>query len=142
MEELKNDFTVQYEKFSLEHLENCDCSSYDISLENVLDATFSMKKGKSADEDGISAEHFFNAPLSLFDRLQNLVNIMLRHSFVPKQFCLGFLHFVGEHQNSNLVEIQSHLRLQRPKRTKTAAADQKRTKILTKVPLGSADISP
>ena len=34
-----------------------------------------------------------------------------------------------ERQNSNLVEIQSHLRLRRPKRTKTAAAGQKRTKI-------------
>ena len=91
VEELKNSFSEEYNKFSSEHSENCDCNSYHISLAKVLDATFSLKKGKSADEDAVSAEHFFNAPLSLFERLKNLFNMMLRHGFVPKQFCSGFI---------------------------------------------------
>ena len=48
-----------------------------------------MKKGKSADDEGINAEHFFNAPLPLFDRLQCLFNKMLLHGHVPSQFQCG-----------------------------------------------------
>ena len=50
-----------------------------------------MKPGKSADEDGLSAEHLLNAPLSMINRLTSLFNEMLRHAFVPSQFKLGFM---------------------------------------------------
>ena len=48
-----------------------------------------MKKGKCADDALINAEHFFNAPLSMFDRLQGLFNKMLLHGVVPDQFQCG-----------------------------------------------------
>ena len=50
-----------------------------------------MKSGKSADENGLSAEHFHHAPLNLLTRLTGLFNGMMRHSFVPKDFRFGFM---------------------------------------------------
>ena len=49
----------------------------------------SMKCGKSADDDGIQAEHILNAPLVLLTRLSSLFDRMLTHSFVPWQFRYG-----------------------------------------------------
>ena len=61
-----------------------------------------MKKGKSCDEDGISAEHLHNAPLIVLKRLTNLFNQMLKHSFVPEQFRFGFMvPIVKNHQASH-----------------------------------------
>ena len=59
------------------------------TLENVIDAVFSLKKGKSCDDSSVHAEHFFNAPLPLFERLQCLFNRMLMHGHVPSQFQKG-----------------------------------------------------
>ena len=67
-----------------------------------------MKKGKCSDDDKISAEHFFNAPLLLFDRLRDLLDAMLRHSFVPTQFHLGtILPIVKDHQG-NLGDLNNY----------------------------------
>ena len=64
-------------------------------------ATFSLKKGKSCDDESISAEHFFYAPLPLFIRLQHLFNMMLSHSFVPAQFQFGtIIPLVKDHQGN------------------------------------------
>ena len=57
----------------------------------MIDAAICMKKGKSADECDISAEHLHNAPLALLQRLSALFNAMLKHSFVPSQFRCGFM---------------------------------------------------
>ena len=88
VDKLKNDFDKEYRNIKESH-SNCNCSTYNVTLEKVLDATFSMKKGKSADDEGINAEHFFYAPLPLFDRLQCLFNKMLLHGHVPSQFQCG-----------------------------------------------------
>jgi hypothetical protein len=53
---------------------------YHVDLDTILDAVFSMKPGKCCDSDGIYAEHFLNAPLSLYKRLAILTNAILRHS--------------------------------------------------------------
>ena len=51
--------------------------------------------------------------------------------FNQLQFCLGFRRHLGgatyrsQHQNSSLVEIQSHLRLQRPKKDKKHCKEQR-----------------
>ena len=58
-------------------------------MENVLDSTFKLEKEKSADDSLIIAEHFLNALLALFDRLQPLFNHMLRHGHVPIEFRRG-----------------------------------------------------
>ena len=68
---------------------DCNCQSHNISLQTVLDSAFSSKKGKCVDDESISAEHIFEAPLVLFDRFHQLFNCMLRHSYVPSQFQLG-----------------------------------------------------
>ena len=88
VDQLNDDFQRAYSHAKESH-SDCDCSSYSITLENVLDASFRMKKGKTADNHKISAEHFFNAPLPLFDRLQTLFNKMLLHGHVPNQFQCG-----------------------------------------------------
>ena len=87
VKQLQNEFQCKYREAVSSH--ECNCNSHFITLDQVLDATFSMKKGKCADDEKVSAEHFFNAPLILFDMLQCLFNSMLRHAFVPTQFRLG-----------------------------------------------------
>ena len=72
-----------------------------LSLHNQQNLIQSQQRGKSCDDDGISAEHFFNAPFSLFQRLQTLINSMLRHGFVPKQFRYGtIVPIVKDHQGN------------------------------------------
>ena len=79
-----------------------------MSLDVVIDATFSMKKGKSTDDDLVSAEHFFNAPLILFDRIQSLFNAMLQHSFVPLQFKLGTILPIIKDRQGNLGDLHNY----------------------------------
>ena len=87
VEKLKADFDHLHHLAVTSHV--CDCLNHTFSLQTVLDSGFSLKKGKSCDDQKIQAEHFFNAPLILFDRHQMLFNKMLLHSFVPSQFRLG-----------------------------------------------------
>ena len=88
VDELKSAFDEKYREATSNHI-NCSCSSYRVSVDDVIDATFSMQKGKCSDDSLIHAEHFFNAPLRLFERLQCLFNSMLMHEFVPTQFQRG-----------------------------------------------------
>ena len=60
-----------------------------------------MKSNKSADDDNISAEHLQNALLSVLTRVASLFNTMLNHSFVPKQFRLGFMVPTIKDQSGN-----------------------------------------
>ena len=87
VDSLEKTFKEKYQEEIAGH--NCSCSSHRITLDTVIDAAFSMKKGKSGDDSFVHAEHFFNAPLALFDRLQCLFNSMLMHGYVPSQFRLG-----------------------------------------------------
>ena len=48
-----------------------------------------LKKGKCCDDAKINAEHFFFAPLSLFDRITALFQQMMLHGYVPHQFQSG-----------------------------------------------------
>ena len=89
--ELNSRFLSQYEDFSMKHDNHCNCSEYQVTIENVIDAICGMQAGKCADADGLSAEHFHNAPLSLLHRFTSLFNNMLSHAFVPKQYHSGFM---------------------------------------------------
>ena len=51
VDELNSLFDEKYQSFSLDHTRNWDCEKFCISLENTIDAVFSMKPGKSADDD-------------------------------------------------------------------------------------------
>ena len=88
VKQLDVEFKKKY-KDVIESHSNCTCSSYHVTLECVLDATFKLKKGKSADDQGINDEHLYEAPLSLFDRITTLFNKMLLHGYVPRQFQQG-----------------------------------------------------
>ena len=101
-------FKEKYAETQASHAQSCKCKEHNISLDAVLDATFSMKKGKTCDDESITAEHFFYGPLQLFDRLQQLFNAMLRHSFVPLQFQLGtIIPLVKDHQG-NLGDMNNY----------------------------------
>ena len=82
--ELDEKFHSAYSNLNEFHQASCECSKFTASIENIIDATLCLKGGKSADDDGIMAEHFLNAPFSVFVRLKNLFNAMLAHSFVPR----------------------------------------------------------
>ena len=86
---LNHQFQDEYHAKKADHCLNCQCHEYNASLSTVVDAIFSMKKGKSCDDEGLHAEHFFNAPFSFFQRLQALINAILNHAFVPCQFQYG-----------------------------------------------------
>ena len=89
VDDLNNRFAQSYTDYSLQNEGNCDCGSFNISLSQVIDATCRMKSGKCSDDEGIQAEHFLHAPLNLLNRITFILNCMLRHAFVPKQFRLG-----------------------------------------------------
>ena len=91
VEELNSQFDKDYDEFNKTHDDNCNCKDYSFTIQNIFDAIGCMKSGKCADEDGISPEHFFHAPFILLHRLTTLFNNMLRHSFVPDKFKLGFM---------------------------------------------------
>jgi hypothetical protein len=67
-----------------------------------------MKQGKCSDDEKITAEHFFNAPLNLFKRLCLIFNAMLRHSFIPHQFRLGSLIPIVKDHQGNLGDCNNY----------------------------------
>ena len=88
---LNERFRESYDTRYVNHTDDCKCNQYKVSLENVIDAICGMKAGKSADEDGLQAEHFQHAPLNVIIKLTELFNRIMCHSFVPRQFKLGFM---------------------------------------------------
>lgn len=86
----------------------CDCNAYSISIQNVFDAIAGMKQGKCADDCGLSAEHFQNGPVLLFQRLQNLFSGMLKHGFVPKQFRFGFMIPIIKDSQGNASDVSNY----------------------------------
>ena len=107
VQQLEDKFRKEYRDARETHT-NCTCSTYKITLENVLDATFSLKKGKCADDALINAEHFFNAPLPLFDRIQRLLNCMLRHGHVPRQFQQGTIVPIVKDQHGDKGDMNNY----------------------------------
>ena len=106
--EINNRFSIEYQNRLESHEQNCTCQKYSIPLETIIDAVFSLKPGKSADDDGISAEHFLNAPYTVLVSLHRLFNAMLRHSFVPAQFQRGsIIPIVKDHQG-NLGDLDNY----------------------------------
>ena len=89
VDSINKSFQDNYAKFCADHISNCDCSLNRVSVSNVIDALGNMKTGKSADDDGLQAEHFLNAPFNLVVRFMLLFNSMLCHAFVPSQFKSG-----------------------------------------------------
>ena len=108
VEELNAKFNEKYQQFSQNHSVNCDCAQYIVSLETTIDAVFSMKQGKSSDDDGVQSEHFQNAPLILFIRLTSLFNFMLSHSYVTKQFSFGTIIPIIKDKHGNTGDVNNY----------------------------------
>ena len=109
VDELNREFHLELDNTLKSHSNcACACSEYKDSLENVLDATFKLKKGKSSDDSSICAEHFFNAPLTLFDRLQRLFNQMLTHGHVPHQFQRGAIVQIVKGRQGDLGDMNNY----------------------------------
>ena len=108
VESLNNRFSTEYDLFRERHQSSCDCSRFNISLSNTIDALGSMNSGKCADENGVMAEHFHNAPLNFLIRITALFNCMLKHAFVPKQFGLGFMIPILKDQHGNHADLSNY----------------------------------
>ena len=107
VESLENEFREKYSQVMATH-DNCSCSSYRISENDVIDAILSMKKGKCCDDSYISAEHFFYAPLSMYNRLHRLFNKMLMHGQVPQQFQRGTIIPIVKDQQGDKGDMNNY----------------------------------
>ena len=101
VEKLDERFNEEYSQYLERHKYSCDCSNTKITTIHIIDALLCMKGGKSADADNISVEHLHNAPLNFLTRLASLLDAMLSHSFVPRQFQLGFMLPLVKDQSGN-----------------------------------------
>ena len=108
VDELNSRFTAKYREFSENHMGNCDCVESNFSLETTIDAVYSMRQGKSPDDDGLHAEHFQNGPLILFIRLTSLFNFMKAHSYVPSQFRLGTIIPIVKDRKGNASDTNNY----------------------------------
>ena len=108
VDKLDERFSAKYSEYVTEHEKSCDCKSSYISVPNVIDALFSMKRGKSADEEEMSAEHILHAPLNMLVRLTLLFNAMLKHAIVPKQFRAGFMVPIVKDQHGNKTDSNNY----------------------------------
>ena len=106
--EINSDFRVKYQEFSSTHASKCDCQNYVFSLETTIDAVFSMKSGKCADDDGLHAEHFMNGPLILFIKLTSLFDNMLRHAFVPTDFRFGTITPIVKDRHGIVSDVANY----------------------------------
>ena len=107
VKKLEDKFESEYADYVASHNDACDCKPSYISTLDVIDALSAMKKGKSADEDEITAEHLHHSSLNILIRLTNLFNSMLYHSFVPRQFQTGFMVPVVKDNHGNLADINN-----------------------------------
>ena len=102
MNEIHHRFQKNYEEITAQHFENCQCGVFQITRESVLDCIYCLKLGKSFDDEQLSAEHLIYAPVSLVERLHQLMNSMLRHAYVPNQFKRGtIVPLVKDHQGDH-----------------------------------------
>ena len=108
VDQLNERFAAQYEEYEAKHNELCDCKSTYILPMNIIDALGSMRCNKSADESGITAEHFHYAPLSLLLRFVALFNQMIRHSFVPREFKAGFMIPIVKDLRGNKADTSNY----------------------------------
>ena len=106
--EVNKKFDLAYETLQSSHSSNCKCDSYNITLENVVDAIHTLKMGKSLDDDGISAEHILFASFSFLTELHKLFQSMLKHSFVPSQFSRGTIVPVVKDHQGNRGDVSNY----------------------------------
>ena len=105
---MKQKFLLKHHKFTSNHIHSCDCSTHNVSIENVMDAICRMKQGKCADDEGLVPEHFHHAPFGLIQRLVTLFNQMLKHGYVPNQFRFGFMIPIIKDNQGNHSDLSNY----------------------------------
>ena len=107
VKKLDERFSFTYREYLDKHNASCDCKSQYVTTFDVIDALGNMKCGKSADESSITAEHLHYAPLNFLIRLTQLFNLMLKYSFVPKEFRSGFMKPILKdlHGNCSIMTV-------------------------------------
>ena len=108
VEALDSRFHDAYNEFCSRHHDSCNCSQYQINMEVLIEAICSLKNGKCADGDGIHAEHFQHAPFNFLLRISKLLNAMLNHAFVPKQFRFGHMIPIVKDAQGNLGDTSNY----------------------------------
>ena len=88
---MKDQFSKDYREYQIKHNSDCDCSLTNVTLATVIDAACCLKSGKSADDEGMQAEHLLNAPLVLLTRISFLFNAMLNRR--QRDFFLSKFNF-------------------------------------------------
>ena len=106
--ELQRSFDNEYGEIQHAHLRNCNCNSYRVTKDTIIDSIFSLKAGKSSDNDHLAAEHFLNAPATLLTRLEYIFNAMLQHGFVPRQFQYGTIIPIIKDQQGNHADMHNY----------------------------------
>ena len=91
---MKDQFSKDYREYQIKHNSDCDCSLTNVTLATVIDAACCLKSGKSADDEGMQAEHLLNAPLVLLTRIIEYRFSLMLCSITP--LC---------HINSGLVQF-------------------------------------
>ena len=107
VDEIKNEFNELYTKEVANHT-NCSCASHRVTVENVIDAVFSLKKDKCCDDASVSAEHFFYAPIPVLQRITALSNAMLLHGHVPRQFQRGTIVPIVKDQHGDKGDMNNY----------------------------------
>ena len=108
VQKLDDRFPVCYEEYRRKHNESCDCKTSYVTTFDIIDGLGNMKCGKSSDESGTSAEHLHYAPLNFLVRLTRLFNLMLKHSFVPKEFRSGFMIPILKDTHGNHADTSNY----------------------------------
>ena len=106
--ELQRSFAVQYSEIQRSHEAECKCHTYRISSDSLIDSIFCLKAAKSTDDDNLAAEHFFYAPAELIVRLRNILNSMLLHGFVPRQFQYGTIIPIIKDSHGNHGDMHNY----------------------------------
>ena len=80
------------------------CFSLSISLSLSLSLFLSLSLSHCTDH----CNHFFNAPLPLIQRLQNLFNVMMLHGRVPRQFQRGTIVPIVKDQQGDKSDLNNY----------------------------------
>ena len=112
VQKLNHRFFAMHAEYERSHLDSCTCSNDNFSFQNVFvkdfDVIAGMKRGKCLDDFSLSAEHFQNGPLRLYQRVTSLFTNMLKHGFVPKQFRSGFMIPVIKDNQGNHSDVSNY----------------------------------
>ena len=79
-----------------------------LSTEDVDKAVRSIKRGKAAGADNLTAEHILYSHPSIVIHLRRLFNLILKHSYVPVQFGNGIIIPLVKDHNGDVCNVDNY----------------------------------